>query len=102
MENAKKNLVFHFGVGRHASFPQKPVVKSRFASTDKIKGDISKIMRDETEGIPTEGWQSLVHTDRTKNSYLRNSGNTLAKISWMLWSYFACLPWKLLKPMRLI
>ena len=21
------NLVFHFGVGRHASFPQKPVVK---------------------------------------------------------------------------
>ena len=27
MENAKKNLVFHFGVGRHASFPQKPVVK---------------------------------------------------------------------------
>ena len=28
MENAKKNLVFHFGVGHHASFPQKPVVKS--------------------------------------------------------------------------
>ena len=27
MENAKKNLVFHFGVGRHASFPKKPVVK---------------------------------------------------------------------------
>ena len=27
LENAKKNLVFHFGVGRHASFPQKPVVK---------------------------------------------------------------------------
>ena len=26
LENAKKNLVFHFGVGRHASFPQKPVV----------------------------------------------------------------------------
>ena len=26
-KNAKKNLVFHFGVGRHASFPQKPVVK---------------------------------------------------------------------------
>ena len=25
MENAKKNLVFHFGGGRHASFPQKPV-----------------------------------------------------------------------------
>jgi hypothetical protein len=23
----KKNLVFHFGGGRHASFPQKPVVK---------------------------------------------------------------------------
>ena len=21
LENAKKNLVFHFGVGRHASFP---------------------------------------------------------------------------------
>jgi hypothetical protein len=27
LENAKKNLVFHFGVGCHASFPQKPVVK---------------------------------------------------------------------------
>ena len=26
-ENAKKNLVFHFEVGRHASFLQKPVVK---------------------------------------------------------------------------
>ena len=26
LENAKKNLEFHFGVGRHASFPQKPVV----------------------------------------------------------------------------
>ena len=24
--NAKKNLVFHFGGGPHASFPQKPVV----------------------------------------------------------------------------
>ena len=28
LENAKKNLVFHFEGGRHASFPQKPVVKS--------------------------------------------------------------------------
>ena len=27
LENAKKNLVFHFGVGRHDSFPQTPVVK---------------------------------------------------------------------------
>jgi hypothetical protein len=27
LENAKKILVLHFGVGRHASFPQKPVVK---------------------------------------------------------------------------
>ena len=26
MENAKKNLVFHFGGGRHAYCPQKPVV----------------------------------------------------------------------------
>ena len=26
LDNAKKNLIFHFGVGRHASFPQKPVV----------------------------------------------------------------------------
>ena len=26
LENAKKNLVFYFGGGRHASFPQKPVV----------------------------------------------------------------------------
>ena len=32
MENAKKNLVFHFGVGRHASFPQKPVVKGGLIS----------------------------------------------------------------------
>ena len=29
MENAKKTLVFHFEGGRHASFPQKPVVKKR-------------------------------------------------------------------------
>ena len=27
LENAKRKLVFHFGVGRYASFPQKPVVK---------------------------------------------------------------------------
>ena len=27
LENAKKNLVFHFGGGRYASFPQKPVFK---------------------------------------------------------------------------
>ena len=27
IKNAKKNTVFHFGVGRHASFLQKPVVK---------------------------------------------------------------------------
>jgi hypothetical protein len=27
LENAKENLVFHFGGGRHASFPQKTVVK---------------------------------------------------------------------------
>ena len=27
LETAKKNLVFHFGVERHASFPKKPVVK---------------------------------------------------------------------------
>ena len=30
MENPKKNLVFHFGGGRHASFPQKPVVYSTY------------------------------------------------------------------------
>ena len=27
MENAKQNLVFHFGGGRHAAFPKKSVVK---------------------------------------------------------------------------
>ena len=37
LENAKKNLVFHFGVGRHASFPQKPVVKAIFFLTTDIK-----------------------------------------------------------------
>ena len=26
----KKNLIFHFGGGCHASFPQKPVVKTVF------------------------------------------------------------------------
>jgi hypothetical protein len=31
LENAKKNLVFHFEGGRHASFPQKPVVKQIFS-----------------------------------------------------------------------
>jgi hypothetical protein len=34
LENAKKNLVFHFEVGRHASFPQKPVVKDKFKFSD--------------------------------------------------------------------
>ena len=29
-ENAKKNLVFHFGGGHHASFPQKPVAKINY------------------------------------------------------------------------
>jgi hypothetical protein len=29
LEKAMKNLVFHFGVGRHASFPQKPVVNNK-------------------------------------------------------------------------
>jgi hypothetical protein len=29
LENAKKNLVLHFEVGRHASFPQKPVVNKK-------------------------------------------------------------------------
>jgi hypothetical protein len=72
-------------------------LKSRFACTDKIEEDILKIMHDETEGIPKEGWRTLIHTEWTKNSYSRNSGNPLAKISWMLWSYFACLSWKLLK-----
>ena len=32
LENAKKNLVFHFEGGRHASFPQKPVVKKLWKS----------------------------------------------------------------------
>ena len=31
LENTKRNLVFHFGGGRYASFPQKPVVKVFFA-----------------------------------------------------------------------
>ena len=30
--HAKKNLVFHFGVERHASFPQEPVVKCHFVT----------------------------------------------------------------------
>jgi hypothetical protein len=30
LENAKKNLVFHFGVGLHASFPQNPIVNAYF------------------------------------------------------------------------
>ena len=65
----------------------------RFASTGKLRRDISKILRDETKG-----WQTLVHTGWTRN----NSGNPLAKISWILWTYFACLAWKLLKLMKLI
>ncbi len=42
MENAKKNLVFHFGVGRHASFPQKFVVKSflTIVFNKKIKNNL--------------------------------------------------------------
>ena len=42
MENAKKNLVFHFGVGRHASFPQKPVVKTYLVtSLPKMTGEVA-------------------------------------------------------------
>lgn len=65
----------------------------RFASTGELGRDISKILKDETKG-----WQTLVHTGWTRN----NSGNPLAKISWILWTYFACLAWKLLKQMKLI
>ena len=35
LENAKKNLVIHFGVGCHASFPQKPVV-NQFTLTQEL------------------------------------------------------------------
>ena len=53
LENAKKNLVFHFGVGRHASFPQKPVVKCNlklvdlrydFANLGKVSNIYSKLI----------------------------------------------------------
>jgi len=33
----KDPLVFHFGVGRHASFPQKPVVKAKKCVFDSVK-----------------------------------------------------------------
>ena len=36
MENAKKNLVFHFGDRRHATFPQKPVIKGTTHVLDNI------------------------------------------------------------------
>ena len=58
---------------------------------DKLRRDISKIIHGETKS-----WQTLVHSGRKKNT-IRNSGNPLPKISWMLWSYFARLAWKLLK-----
>ena len=68
----------------------------RFASTDKLRRDISNINHGETKG-----WQALVHSGRTKNT-IRNSGNSLPKISWMRWSYFTFLAWKLLKQMKLV
>jgi len=37
LKNAKKNLVFHFGGGRHASLPQKPVVKGKGFASISIK-----------------------------------------------------------------
>ena len=40
LENAKKNLVFHFWVGRHASFPQKPVVK--VSTSDEFEFETAK------------------------------------------------------------
>ena len=71
-------------------------LKSRFACTDKLRRDVSKINKGDTKG-----WQTLVHSGRTKNT-IRNSGNPLPKTSWMRWSYFTFLAWNLLKPMKLI
>ena len=36
-EAENKNLVFHFGGGRHASFPQKPVVIAKIGSLLTVK-----------------------------------------------------------------
>ena len=49
MESAKKNLVFHFGGGRNASFPQKPVVKliHNLDSFLKVKFSLILILQDE-------------------------------------------------------
>ena len=60
----------------------------RFASTGELTRDILKFNRGETKG-----WKTLVHTEWTKY----NSGNPLAKISWMLRSYLAWKLWKLMK-----
>ena len=40
LENANKNLVFHLWVGRHASFPQKPVVK--VSTSDEFEFETAK------------------------------------------------------------
>ena len=45
MENAKKNLVFYFGVGRHAYFPQKPVVNFLAKMMIESRLNFSSILR---------------------------------------------------------
>ena len=61
-----------------------------------LRKGISNILSGEIKG-----WKSLW----TRNSYARNrnnSGNPQAKIYVIIWFYFACLAWKLLKSMKLI
>ena len=61
-----------------------------------LRKGISNILSGEIKG-----WKRLW----TRNSYARNrnnSGNPQAKISVIIWSYLACLAWKLLKSMEII
>ena len=67
LENAKKNLVFHFGVERHASFPQKPVVNQ--VCTEQV-------------------WQYTSILDQKVN---KESGSEFLKRQYLLLSTYFCI-----------
>ena len=61
MENAKKNLVFHFGGGRHASVPQKPVVKALKIKEKSVLFIRRKMSRTTEETIGPENTIRFIH-----------------------------------------
>ena len=60
MANAKKNLVFLFGCGRHASFPQKPIVKTK---PTQLEDAAIKVIKYNVEFLNTHDYQTVNYKD---------------------------------------